>query len=61
MKSSLQSTAVVGAGAVGSFFGAMLARGGHKATLVGRAAHVNNSRFSFSATSDAVASLKAGK
>lgn len=32
--------AVVGAGAVGSFFGAMLARAGHRVTLVGRAAHV---------------------
>ena len=33
-------TAVVGAGAVGSFFGAMLARAGHAVTLIGRAAHV---------------------
>jgi 2-dehydropantoate 2-reductase len=32
--------AVVGAGAVGSFFGAMLARAGHRVTLIGRAAHV---------------------
>ncbi len=40
MKSPLQSTAVVGAGAVGSFFGAMLALSGHKVTLIGRAAHV---------------------
>ncbi len=40
MKSSLQSTAVVGAGAVGSFYGAMLARSGHGVTLIGRAAHV---------------------
>lgn len=40
MKSPLQSTAVVGAGAVGSFFGAMLARSGHAVTLVGRAPHV---------------------
>ena len=31
---------VVGAGAVGSFFGAMLARAGHQVTLIGRAAHV---------------------
>ena len=31
---------VVGAGAVGSFFGAMLARAGHRVTLIGRAAHV---------------------
>lgn len=34
------SIAVVGAGAVGSFFGAMLARAGHRVTLIGRAAHV---------------------
>ena len=32
--------AVVGAGAVGSFYGAMLARAGHKVTLIGRLAHV---------------------
>ena len=31
---------MVGAGAVGSFFGAMLARAGHGVTLIGRAAHV---------------------
>ena len=37
---SLRSTVVVGAGAVGSFFGAMLARSGHRVTLVGRRAHV---------------------
>jgi len=36
----LRSTAVVGAGAVGSFFGAMLARAGHAVTLIGRAPHV---------------------
>lgn len=35
-----RSTAVVGAGAVGSFFGAMLARAGHHVTLIGRAPHV---------------------
>ena len=33
-------TAVVGSGAVGSFFGAMLARAGHPVTLIGRPAHV---------------------
>lgn len=33
--------AVVGAGAVGSFFGAMLARAGHRVTLIGRPAHVH--------------------
>ncbi|HEX7440490.1 MAG TPA: 2-dehydropantoate 2-reductase [Caldimonas sp.] len=34
------AVAVVGAGAVGSFFGAMLARAGNRVTLIGRAAHV---------------------
>lgn len=37
---AIQSTAVVGAGAVGSFFGAMLWRAGHRVTLIGRASHV---------------------
>ena len=37
MTSSFRSIAVVGAGAVGSFFGAMLARAGHPVTLIGRA------------------------
>lgn len=32
--------AVMGAGAVGSFYGAMLARAGHPVTLIGRPAHV---------------------
>jgi 2-dehydropantoate 2-reductase len=32
--------AVMGAGAVGSYFGAVLARGGHEVVLVGRPAHV---------------------
>ncbi len=40
MTLSLQQTVVVGAGAVGSFFGAMLARAGYPVTLIGRAAHV---------------------
>ena len=40
MKPIFDSTVVVGAGAVGSFFGAMLARAGHRVTLIGRAAHV---------------------
>ena len=40
MSTDLQSTVVVGAGAVGSFFGAMLARAGHRVVLVGRAPHV---------------------
>jgi len=37
---AFRSTAVVGAGAVGSFYGAMLARAGHPVTLIGRAPHV---------------------
>jgi len=40
MSVSFQHTVVVGAGAVGSFYGAMLARAGHRVTLIGRAAHV---------------------
>ena len=40
MPPPLLSTTVVGAGAVGSFFGAMLARAGHPVTLIGRAPHV---------------------
>ena len=40
MTPAFHSTAVVGAGAVGSYFGAMLARAGHRTTLIGRAAHV---------------------
>ena len=32
--------AVLGAGAVGCFYGGMLARAGHRVTLIGRAAHV---------------------
>jgi 2-dehydropantoate 2-reductase len=34
-----QHIAVVGAGAVGSYFGAMLALAGHRVTLIGRQAH----------------------
>jgi 2-dehydropantoate 2-reductase len=34
------SVAVVGAGAIGSYSGALLARAGHTVTLIGRAAHV---------------------
>ena len=37
---SFNQIAVVGAGAVGSFYGAMLARAGHRVTLIGRPAHV---------------------
>ena len=40
MPPPFRSTVVVGAGAVGSFFGAMLARAGHPVTLIGRAPHV---------------------
>ena len=40
MNQPFHSTVVVGAGAVGSFFGAMLARAGHRVTLIGRAPHV---------------------
>jgi 2-dehydropantoate 2-reductase len=35
-----RKVAVMGAGAVGSFYGAMLARAGHAVTLIGRPAHV---------------------
>lgn len=38
---TFQHIAVVGAGAVGSFYGGMLARAGHRVTLIGRPAHVN--------------------
>jgi 2-dehydropantoate 2-reductase len=38
--------AVVGAGAVGSYYGAVLARAGHSVTLIGRAAHVETVRRS---------------
>jgi len=40
MSQDFHAIAVVGAGAVGSFFGAMLARAGHAVTLIGRAPHV---------------------
>lgn len=40
MTHRIRAVAVVGAGAVGSFFGAMLARAGHRVTLIGRSAHV---------------------
>jgi len=39
MAPALHRVAVVGAGSVGSFFGAMLARAGHPVVLIGRAAH----------------------
>ncbi|HSB23302.1 MAG TPA: 2-dehydropantoate 2-reductase [Burkholderiaceae bacterium] len=37
---SSASIAVVGAGAVGSYYGALLALAGHRVTLIGRGAHV---------------------
>lgn len=37
---SLPSFAIFGAGAVGCYFGALLARAGHAVTLIGRPAHV---------------------
>lgn len=40
-RSPFHKVAVVGAGAVGSFFGAMLARAGHAVTLIARAKHVD--------------------
>lgn len=40
MNSPITHTAVVGAGAVGSYYGAMLARAGQRVTLIGRAPHV---------------------
>ena len=42
MTPTFHSTAVVGAGAVGSFFGAMLARAGQRVTLIGRLPHVQS-------------------
>jgi len=39
MTSSFRSIAVLGAGAVGGFFGAMLARAGHPVTLIAHQAH----------------------
>ena len=40
MAHTFAKVAVVGAGAVGSFFGAMLARAGHRVVLIARPAHV---------------------
>ena len=40
MATTFRKVAVVGAGAVGSFYGAMLARAGHPVVLIGRPAHV---------------------
>lgn len=41
MSSAFPSIVVVGAGAVGSYYGAVLARAGHRVTLIGRAPHVS--------------------
>jgi 2-dehydropantoate 2-reductase len=41
MATTFRKVAVVGAGAVGSFYGAMLARAGHPVVLIGRQAHVD--------------------
>jgi 2-dehydropantoate 2-reductase len=38
--SSLIKIAVMGAGAVGCYYGAMLARAGHRVTMIGRAQHI---------------------
>ncbi|HEX6690780.1 MAG TPA: 2-dehydropantoate 2-reductase, partial [Burkholderiales bacterium] len=46
MQKSNPDVAVVGAGAVGCFYGGMLARAGHRVTLVGRPAHVDAFRRS---------------
>jgi 2-dehydropantoate 2-reductase len=43
---SFARIAVVGAGAVGCFFGGMLARAGHRVMLIGRQAHVDAMRAS---------------
>ena len=38
---SFENVAVMGAGAVGCYFGGMLARAGAKVTMIGRSHHVN--------------------
>ena len=40
MKNRISTVAVVGAGAVGSYFGGLLARAGHVVTLIARNEHV---------------------
>src|SRR3981081_1208177 len=45
-EASLNPIAVMGAGAVGCYYGGMLARAGHDVTLIGRAQHVNAVRKS---------------
>jgi 2-dehydropantoate 2-reductase len=73
-KPVISSIAVVGAGALGSCFGGMLARAGLKVTLIGRSAHVDavnrsglrflsndrEDRISISATTDVSAVTGAG-
>jgi 2-dehydropantoate 2-reductase len=68
------SIAVVGAGALGSYFGGMLARAGEQVTLIGRSAHVeainrngllfqslgHEERIAVSATADIAAVRNAG-
>jgi 2-dehydropantoate 2-reductase len=68
------SIAVVGAGALGSYFGGLLARAGRKVTLIGRASHVDavnrdglllrrldaEERIAVSATTDIAAVRDAG-
>ncbi len=46
LATKLESIAVMGAGAVGCFYGGMLARAGHEVTLIGRAQHVDAVRKS---------------
>jgi 2-dehydropantoate 2-reductase len=46
MQKSHPDVAVLGAGAVGCFFGGMLARAGHRVTLIGRPLHVEAFRKS---------------
>lgn len=46
MANPLLKVAVMGAGAVGSYYGGMLARAGHEVVLIGRAAHIEAVRAS---------------
>ena len=45
-EASLDPIAVMGAGAVGCYYGGMLARAGHEVTLIGRAQHADAIRKS---------------
>ena len=40
MENKISKVAVIGAGAVGSYFGGLLARAGHDVTLIARNEHV---------------------